>query len=195
MESILKSVYRIDVAETKCWSTNALAELNLREVDGVASVKALEDKTIVVVTDTPRDLYEDIVRAVVHSGLDPENVAVCDFERRVDPRTLPYEEAVRLGLAEPPREPVRAEVEQVQRISIHVTDGYDPDQIIISAGVPAELTFSEGHGCLGRVVFDDLGIDVSLESGGAVVRIPGLEPGVYGFRCGMNMVHGTLIVE
>ena len=67
--------------------------------------------------------------------------------------------------------------------------------IIIGAGLPAEISFSEGHGCLGRVVFDSLGIDVDLENGGACVRLPALEPGTYGFRCGMDMVHGTLIAE
>ena len=100
-----------------------------------------------------------------------------------------------LGLIEPPKVPVRAVVETVQRVYVNVTDGYDPDTIIIDAGVASEIAFSEAHGCLGMVVFEGLGIEADLEHGGAIVKLPPLEPGTYSFRCGMDMVHGTLIAE
>jgi len=62
---------------------------------------------------------------------------------------------------------------------VHVNGGYDPDTIILSAQVPTEISFSEGHECLGRVVFDALGIEADLEHGGALVSLPALEPGTY----------------
>jgi len=190
-----KQVYRIDVGGFPCRSVETLVTMNVSEIDEVEVTSGDRDETLLVVTSAERDLHDELVRAVVRSGLDPRSVTVADLERIMDPSPLSIEEAERLGLIEPPKQPVRATVETVQRVSIAVTDGYDPETIIIDAGVPCELAFSEGHGCLGRVVFDALGIDVDLENGGAIVKLPGLEPGTYGFRCGMDMVHGTLIAE
>ncbi|MDP2232318.1 MAG: cupredoxin domain-containing protein [Actinomycetota bacterium] len=45
------------------------------------------------------------------------------------------------------------------------------------------------------MVFESLGLEADLDQGGAVVHIPALDAGTYPFRCGMDMVHGTLIVE
>jgi len=78
---------------------------------------------------------------------------------------------------------------------VQVRDGYAPDTLFGEGGVPVRIEFSGGHGCLGRVGFDSLGIEADLEDGGAIVKLPALEPGTYGFRCGMDMVHGTLIAE
>jgi hypothetical protein len=193
--SPLKEVYRIDVGSFECRSVGSLVNLNLREIDGVDVVTSDRDRELLVVTTADRDVYDDVVRAVVKSGLDPRSVSIADLERALNPTPLSTREAEELGLIEPPKVPVRATIETVQRISVHVTDGYDPDTIIIQAGVPAEIEFSEGHGCLGRVVFDSLGIDAGLEHGGAIVKLPPLDPGTYPFRCGMDMVHGTLVAE
>jgi len=194
-DTTLKQVYRIDVSEFTCRSVGELVRANVLEIDEVEAVTAGREGTLLVITSSEQDHYDEIVRAAVDAGLDPISVKVSDAERVFDPLLLSLEEAGFLGLLEVPKEPVRATVETVQRVSVSVTDGYDPDTILIEAGVPAEITFSEGHGCLGRVVFETLGIDVDLEQGGATVRIPALEPGTYGFRCGMDMVHGTLIAE
>ncbi len=191
----LREVYRIDVGGYACRSVEALTTLNLLDVDGVEVVTFGQDDTLLAVTSAEGDIYDDVVRAVVTSGLDPRRVTVADLERALAPSPLSIEEAERLGLIEPPKEPVRATVETIQRVRVTVTDGYDPETIIVEAGVPAEIDFSEGHGCLGRVVFDGLGIEADLEQGGAIVKLPALEPGTYGFRCGMDMVHGTLIAE
>ena len=69
------------------------------------------------------------------------------------------------------------------------------DAAISIAGIPLDITFSEGHGCLAKVVFESLGIEADLTDGGAVVAIPALEPGVYAFSCGMHMVHGSVTAE
>ncbi len=191
----IKEVYRIDASGFECRSVAALATLNVLEIDGVEAVTIGQDGRIVAVSSADRDLHDALVSAAVLSGLDPSAVTVADLDRIFDPSPLTLAEAEALGLVEPPKEPFRARVESVQRVYVYVTDGYDPDTIIIEAGVPAEIEFSEGHGCLGRIVFESLGIEADLENGGAVVKLPALEPGTYGFRCGMDMVHGTLIAE
>ena len=129
----------------------------------------------------------------MRSGLDPLDTRVAVLERLVDPRGLSVDTAIALGLIEPPREPVRAT--PMQRVAVHVNGGYDPDTIILTAKIPAEIAFSEGHECLGRVVFDSLGIEADLEHGGALVTLPALDPGTYTFRCGRDVVHGKLIAE
>jgi hypothetical protein len=192
---IVKGLYRIDVGDCACRSTSALAVLNVLEIHGVEAVADGESGTLLVVTDGREDLHDELVRAAVESGLQPTSVVVANIERIADPNPLSLEEAERLGLLAPPKVAVRAEMAAVQRVSVHVTDGYDPDTIIVAAGIPSELTFSEGHGCLGRVVFDALGIEADLENGGKVVRLPALTAGIYPFRCGRDIVHGTLIVE
>jgi hypothetical protein len=191
----LKEVYRIDTGGYECRSVGALVTLNLLDIDGVDVVASQRTGELLAVTEAGSDVFDDIVRAVVKSGLDPRVVSIADLERALDPTPFSAAEAEALGLIEAHKVPVRATIETVQRIRVEVTDGYDPDAIIVTAGVPAEIEFSEGHGCLGRVVFDDLGIDVGLEHGGAIVKLPPLDPGTYPFRCGMDMVHGTLVAE
>ena len=194
-EMTLKKVFRIATNGFDCRSVEALVTLNLLEIGGVEVVASDAGGELLAVTSSGRDLFDEVVRAVVKSGLDPRTVSVADLERAFDPTPLSLDQAESLGLVEPPKEPVRATVQTIQRLRIEVTDGYDPDTVIVLAGVPVEIEFSEGHGCLGRVVFDALGIEADLENGGAVVKLPALEPGTYAFRCGMDMVHGTLAAE
>ena len=187
------AVYRIPLRGKVCRSSFALLQMNVEAVGHVTASTARPDNTLIVVAEAGYDLYDRLVTAVVESGFDPIDVAVAELERVLDLDALSFDEATRLGLVAPPREPVRAQV--VQRVSIQVTDGYDPDVILVEAGVPVEVTFSEGHGCLGRVVFDSLNIEADLENGGAVVHLPALEAGTYPFRCGRDIVHGALIAE
>jgi hypothetical protein len=84
----------------------------------------------------------------------------------------------------------------VQRVSVDVSKGYfDPGEIVLTAGVPTEITFSEGRGCMAEVMFEQFGILEDLTSGGAVITLPALDPGTYEFSCGMRMVFGTLVVR
>lgn len=84
----------------------------------------------------------------------------------------------------------------VQRISVDVSAGYfDPSVIRVKAGVPVEITFGEGSGCMAEVMFKDFSVFESLTDGGAVVNLPALDPGEYSFSCGMEMVYGTVIAE
>lgn len=84
----------------------------------------------------------------------------------------------------------------VQRIGVDVTGGYyAPDTIVLRAGVPAEIEFSQSSGCTAQVMSRDLGFLEDLSSGPRTVRLPALEAGEYGFSCGMQMVFGKVVVE
>lgn len=84
----------------------------------------------------------------------------------------------------------------VQRISVDVSKGYfDPTTIQARAGIPLEISFGQGSGCMAEVVFPDFGVKQDLTRGGAVVKLPALTAGTYGFSCGMDMVFGELVVK
>jgi hypothetical protein len=84
----------------------------------------------------------------------------------------------------------------VQRISVDTATGsWSPNEITLKAGVPTQITFAEGRGCLAQVTFPDLGVSADLTNGGAVVSLPALPAGEHTFTCGMNMVFGKLTVR
>lgn len=86
----------------------------------------------------------------------------------------------------------------VQRITVDTSAGYyNPNTITLTAGVPAEITFTEASGCLAEVQSADLDFYADLTNGGATVRIEAdtLAPGTYSFSCGMQMVFGTIVVK
>jgi Cu+-exporting ATPase len=84
----------------------------------------------------------------------------------------------------------------VQTISVDLSQGYyDPTVIEAKAGVPLEITFGQGQGCLAKVLIPAFSVDQDLTAGGAVVRLPAMQPGEYEFSCGMRMVFGTIRVK
>jgi Cu+-exporting ATPase len=86
----------------------------------------------------------------------------------------------------------------VQRITVTVRGGYSPDVIRAQQGVPLELVFDrqESGDCTSRVVFPDLAVSASLPAfERTTVHLAPARAGSFGFACGMNMVHGTLIVD
>nr|BFE52515.1 copper-translocating P-type ATPase [Saccharothrix mutabilis subsp. capreolus] len=98
-----------------------------------------------------------------------------------------------------PRRARRAEeADGVQRVEVTVRGGYRPDVIRVRQGVPLELVFHrrESGDCTSHVVFPDFGVNTALPaSTRTTVRIDPVRAGTFGFSCGMNMVHGTLLVE
>jgi Cu+-exporting ATPase len=85
-----------------------------------------------------------------------------------------------------------------QEIEIMVKGGYSPDLIRLQQGVPARLIFNrqEGSDCTSRVVFPDFQISRSLPAfQKTAVEFTPTKTGEFGFACGMNMVHGTVVVE
>jgi Cu+-exporting ATPase len=86
----------------------------------------------------------------------------------------------------------------VQRVEIAVRGGYQPDIIRVRQHVPVELVFNrqEGGDCTSHVVFPDLGVNAALPAfARTTVRVEPARVGTFGFACGMNMIHGTLVVD
>ncbi|MCH7611632.1 MAG: heavy metal translocating P-type ATPase [Chloroflexi bacterium] len=86
----------------------------------------------------------------------------------------------------------------VQEIKITVKGGYSPDTIRVRQGVPLRLVFDrqENSDCSARVVFPDFQAAKSLKPfGTTVLEFTPDKSGEFGFACGMNMLHGTLVVE
>jgi sulfite exporter TauE/SafE/plastocyanin domain-containing protein len=83
----------------------------------------------------------------------------------------------------------------VQKIAVDVSQGYNPNEIVLKAGVPAEITFGQSSGCTAIVQSKDLGFEEDLTSGPKTVKLQGLATGTYAFACGMDMVHGTIVVK
>ncbi len=98
-----------------------------------------------------------------------------------------------------PKEARSAElVDGRQEVEITVKGGYSPDVIRVREGVPLRLIFDrqESGDCTSRVVFADFGVSRSLPAfGTATLDFTPDKAGEFGFACGMNMIHGTLVVE
>ncbi|MFD8346554.1 heavy metal translocating P-type ATPase [[Kitasatospora] papulosa] len=86
----------------------------------------------------------------------------------------------------------------VQRVEVKVRGGYSPDLIRVRQGTPVELVFDrqEAGECTSRVVFPDLKVGAGLPAHTrTTVQLNPDRFGSFGFSCGMNMIHGTLLVE
>src|SRR5215217_2209411 len=86
----------------------------------------------------------------------------------------------------------------VQEVQITVKGGYSPNLIRVQEAVPLRLVFDrqENSDCSSRVVFPDFGVSKSLVAfGQTTVELMPARAGEFGFACGMNMLHGTLVVE
>ncbi len=85
----------------------------------------------------------------------------------------------------------------VQRIEVTVRGGYSPNIIQVRQGIPVEIEFDrqESGDCTSRVVFPDLHLSAALPAHQrTTVRFTPEQAGSFGFACGMNMIHGTLVV-
>ena len=85
-----------------------------------------------------------------------------------------------------------------QEVPITVKGGYSPNLIRVSEGVPVRLVFDrqDNSGCTERVVFPDFGISRTLPAFAKTsIEFTPTETGEFGWACGMNMLHGRLIVE
>jgi Cu+-exporting ATPase len=86
----------------------------------------------------------------------------------------------------------------VQEIEIKVKGGYSPNVIRVKKGVPLRLIFDrqEAGDCSSRVVFPDFHVSKTLPAfARTTLEFTPDKVGEFGFACGMNMLHGTLIVE
>src|SRR5215831_12270842 len=98
-----------------------------------------------------------------------------------------------------PRKATAAELaDGVQRATVTVRGGYSPEVLRVRQGIAVELTFDrqESGDCTSRVVFPDFQVSAALPAYQRTgVRLEPVDAGEFGFACGMNMIHGTLIVE
>jgi Cu+-exporting ATPase len=98
-----------------------------------------------------------------------------------------------------PKQARRAEIRGgIQEVEITVRGGYSPNLIRVKEGVPLRLVFDrqENSDCSSRVVFPDFGVNRPLAAfGRTTVELMPARTGEFGFACGMNMLHGTLVVE
>jgi hypothetical protein len=84
----------------------------------------------------------------------------------------------------------------LQKVSVDLSKGYyDPNTIQLKAGVPAEITFGQGSGCLSQVQSQQLGFFQDLTKGAVAIKLPALTAGTYTFTCGMQMQSGTIVVK
>lgn len=85
---------------------------------------------------------------------------------------------------------------QRQTVTVDTSSGsFAPSQLLLKAGIPAEISFGPAVGCLSEVVIDDLGINQDLTKGPATVKLPALEAGTYSFACAMGHQSGQLVVQ
>ena len=98
-----------------------------------------------------------------------------------------------------PKQAQTAQVKgNVQEIIVTVKGGYSPDIIRVQKDVPLRLIFDrqEAGDCSSRVVFPDFQASKTLAPfARTTLEFTPDKAGEFGFACGMNMLHGTLIVE
>jgi Cu+-exporting ATPase len=89
-------------------------------------------------------------------------------------------------------------VGQVQEVKVTVKGGYSPNLIRVRQDVPLRIVFDrqESGECTSRIVFPDFALNRALPAyATTAVEFTPDRSGRFGFACGMNMVHGTLVVE
>ncbi|MFC1918174.1 heavy metal translocating P-type ATPase [Chloroflexota bacterium] len=85
----------------------------------------------------------------------------------------------------------------MQEIIVTVKGGYSPDVIRVQKDVPLRLIFDrqEAGECSSRVIFPDFQASKTLAPfAKTTLEFTPDKAGEFGFACGMNMLHGTLIV-
>ena len=86
----------------------------------------------------------------------------------------------------------------VQEVDVTVKGGYSPDVIVVDRGRPVRLNFrrEETSSCSEQVVLGDFGIARDLPAFKTTpVEFTPEKSGEFAFTCGMNMLHGKLIVQ
>ena len=179
-----------------------------------AAVQNVGDRTVVylVASMKPGTFVEREVRlgaaagdqVSVMSGVRPADVVVSEGSFSV------RAERERLGLRPSPSAPGSdvsttgghagmSGTPDVQEAKIVVGDtGFEPSRLTLRAGVPARLTFTRTSDktCATSVVVPSLRVkkELPLNQPVTIEFTPG-QAGEIAFACGMNMLHGTLIVR
>jgi P-type Cu+ transporter len=83
-------------------------------------------------------------------------------------------------------------------VTVVVEGGYSPDVIRARVGRPLRLIFDrrDTSPCTDEIVFPDFGIRRALAANArTVVEIRPEKTGEFTFSCGMNMLHGRILVS
>jgi plastocyanin domain-containing protein len=91
-----------------------------------------------------------------------------------------------------------AQPAELKEVDITVQGSYRPGRIEVTEGQRVRLKFTrkESGPCTREVVFPALGIKKELPQDQVVViELPALKAGEFEFKCGMNMIKGTIVVK
>jgi hypothetical protein len=179
------------------------------------AVQNVGDRTVVYLAN-PKEPGRFIEREVrlgqpsgdqieVVSGVQPGDVVVTDgsFFVRAERERLGLRPAVGTTSTDPSRTPSRSNpggaMAAIQTATILVNEqGYEPATVTLRAGVPTRLTFvrTTDKTCATEVVFPSMKIKKALPlNEPTLVEFTPEKAGDIAFACGMNMLHGTVIVQ
>lgn len=180
-----------------------------------SAVQNVGDRTVVYLAN-PKEPGKFIEREVrlgqssgeqveVVSGVTPGDVIVTEgsFFVRAERERLGLRPTAAGPSATPKRAPIATSREDadatVRNVKIMVNEqGYEPAKVTLRAGVPARLTFvrTTDKTCGTEVVFPSLNVKKALPlNEPVVIDFTPAKSGDIAFACGMNMLHGTIIVQ
>ncbi len=175
------------------------------------AVQNVGDRTVVYLAN-PKDPGKFVEREVrlgqtsgeqveVVSGVQPGDVVVTEgsFFVRAERERLGLRPAANASSARPASSSDGRSSEPAQTAKVVVSEqGYEPAKVTLRAGTPARITFvrTTDKTCGTEVVFPSLNIKRALPlNEPVVIEFTPAKSGDIAFACGMNMLHGTVIVQ
>jgi hypothetical protein len=175
------------------------------------AVQNVGDRTVVYLAN-PKDPGQFIEREVrlgqtsgdlveVVSGVQPGDLVVTtgSFFVRAERERLGLRPAANASGAPPASSGDGRSNEPAQTAKVVVSEqGYEPAKVTLRAGIPARITFlrTTDKTCGTEVVFPSLGIKRALPLNEPVlIQFTPATSGDIAFACGMNMLHGTVVVQ
>ena len=175
------------------------------------AVQNVGDRTVVYLAN-PKDPGKFVEREVrlgqtsgeqveVVSGVQPGDVVVTagSFFVRAERERLGLRPAANLQGATPATSSDGRSGEPAQTAKVVVSEqGYEPAKVTLRAGTPARITFvrTTDKTCGTEVVFPSLNIKRALPlNEPVVIEFTPAKSGDVAFACGMNMLHGTVVVQ
>ena len=175
------------------------------------AVQNVGDRTVVYLAN-PKDPGKFVEREVrlgqtsgehveVVSGVQPGDIVVTagSFFVRAERERLGLRPATNPQGAMPAPSSDGRSSEPAQTAKVVVSEqGYEPAKVTLRAGTPARITFvrTTDKTCGTEVVFPSLNIKRALPlNEPVVIEFTPAKSGDIAFACGMNMLHGTVIVQ
>ena len=176
------------------------------------AVQNVGDRTVVYLAN-PKEPGKVVEREVrlgqtsgeqveVVSGVQPDDVVVTQgsFFVRAERERLGLRPAATTATANARSASIDAQSSEVaQTATVIVSEqGYEPPEVTLRAGAPARITFvrTTDKTCGTEVVFPSLNIKRALPlHEPVVIEFTPAKSGDIAFACGMNMLHGTVVVR